>query len=58
MFEGVQDTTVVTESKYHNPCFTKEETVPHERDRNKLVWVVSGKAGVSTQLSLQTHCMC
>lgn len=27
--------------------------MPHESDQNKLVWVVSDKVGVSTQVSLK-----
>lgn len=57
MFEGVRYTTVVTASKYHNTCFTKAETTPHEGDQDELVWVVSGQAGVSTHLSLQRRHM-
>lgn len=57
MFEGVWYTTVVTASKYHNTCFTEVETTPHEGDRDKFVWVVSGQAGVSTHHSLQRRHM-
>ena len=54
MCEGVQYATVVTESKY-NTCFIKAETTPHERDREKLVWVMSGQAhGVNPTFSAKT----